>query len=133
MLTHVLGDGDDYLLDARLPGGSTFTALVYVDHNLGTVVKDAFVIAEDLDVVLAKMEEALVDPDQELVEADPAQSRPILTGAINHGAMMYPPLVTDSWPGCRPLVEWLVRSMPSRRRSAGAPRMDRRGAGRDLR
>ena len=36
MLTHILGDGDDYLLDARVPGGSTFTALVYVDHNLGT-------------------------------------------------------------------------------------------------
>ena len=113
MLTHILGDGDDYLLDARLPGGSTFTALVYVDHNLGTVVKDAFVIAEDLDVVLAKMEEALVDPDQELVEAEPAQCRPILTEAINHGAMMYPPLVTDTWPGCRPLVEWLVRTMPA--------------------
>jgi hypothetical protein len=113
MLTHVLGDGDDYLLDARLPGGGTFTALVYVDHNLGTVVKDAFVIAEDLDVVLAKMDEALVDPDQKFVEAEPAQSRPILTEAINHGAIMYPPLESDTWPGCRPLVEWLVRSMPT--------------------
>ena len=113
MLTHILGDGDDYLLDARLPGGSTFTALVYVDHNLGTVVKDAFVIAEDLEEVLAKMGEVMVDADQELVEVDPAQSRSIITAAINGGAMMYPPLVTDSWPGCRPLVEWLLRSMPS--------------------
>ncbi len=113
MLTHILGDGDDYLLDARLPGGSSFTALVYVDHNLGTVVKDAFVIAEDLEDVLAKMGEVMVDADQELVEADPAQSRSILTASIDGGAMMYPPLVTDSWPGCRPLVEWLVRSMPT--------------------
>jgi len=113
MLTHVLGDGDDYLLDARVPAGGTFTALVYVDHNLGTVVKDAFVIAEDLDVVLDKMKEAMVDPDQELIEADPAHSRASLTAAINHGAMMYPPLESETWPGCRPLVEWLVRSMPA--------------------
>ena len=70
-------------------------------------------IAEDLEDVLAKMGEVMVDADQELVEADPAQSRSILTAAIDGGAMMYPPLVTDSWPGCRPLVEWLVRSMPT--------------------
>ncbi len=37
--THVLGDGDSVLLGARLPG-SELTAVIYIDHNLGTVVKD---------------------------------------------------------------------------------------------
>jgi len=82
MLTHILGDGDDYLLDARLPGGSTFTALVYVDHNLGTVVKDAFVIAEDLEEVLAKMGEVMVDADQELVASGAANVASGLFGGL---------------------------------------------------
>ncbi len=43
-MTHVLGDGDDYLIGVTLPSGHALSALVYVDHNLGTVVKDAFVV-----------------------------------------------------------------------------------------
>jgi hypothetical protein len=36
-MTHVLGDGDDYLIGVMLPSGHAVSALVYVDHNLGTV------------------------------------------------------------------------------------------------
>jgi len=39
--THVLGDGENVLLGARLRGHE-LTAVIYIDHNLGTVVKDAF-------------------------------------------------------------------------------------------
>ena len=42
--THVLGDGDSVLLGARLPEDE-LTAVIYIDHNLGTVVKDAFPVA----------------------------------------------------------------------------------------
>ena len=41
-MTHALGDGDDYFLEVRLPTGEMMTALVYVDHNMGGIVKDAF-------------------------------------------------------------------------------------------
>ena len=133
MLTHILGDGDDYLLDARLPGGSTFTALVYVDHNLGTVVKDAFVIAEDLEEVLAKMGEVMVDADQGVDRGRPGSV------SVDHHRR-------DQWrrddvstAGDR-LLAWLsaagrvaVAVDAERRRSAGAPRVDRRGSGHDPR
>jgi len=112
-LTHILGDGDDYFLEARLPSGEAFTALVYVDHNLGTVVKDAFVIPEELDSVTAIFERTRTDPDQLLADVDPAVARAIMTEAIDHGARMFPPLESDSWPGCRPLVEWLLRKLPA--------------------
>src|SRR5260370_7993367 len=39
--THVLGDGDSVLLGARLPGHE-LTAVIYLHHNPGPVVKDAF-------------------------------------------------------------------------------------------
>ena len=54
-LTHVLGDGDDYLIGVTLPSGHGLSALVYVDHNLGTVVKDAFVVGELLEDLALKV------------------------------------------------------------------------------
>jgi hypothetical protein len=35
IMRHVLDDGDDYFVGARWPDGSTVTAIVYVDTNLG--------------------------------------------------------------------------------------------------
>jgi hypothetical protein len=45
-MSHVLSDGDNIMLGARLPGGRELTCVVYIDHNLGTLVKDAFVVPE---------------------------------------------------------------------------------------
>ena len=42
-MSHVLSDGDNIMLGVRLPGGRELACLVYIDHNLGTLVKDAFV------------------------------------------------------------------------------------------
>jgi hypothetical protein len=112
MTTHVLGDGDDYFIEATLPTGEALTALVYVDHNLGTVVKDAFIIPDRLAVVLDRVEESMVDPDQTIEDVAPAKVRAIVSDAIDHGARMYPPLESDSWPACRPIVEWLTRMLP---------------------
>jgi hypothetical protein len=111
-MTHVLGDGDDYLLGARLPSGQSLSALVYVDHNLGTVVKDAFVVPEPLHDLVDKVASTITDPDQSLTRFDPATARAVVEEAIDHGSRLYPPLASDSWPMCRPLVEWLLRLLP---------------------
>ncbi len=111
-LTHVLGDGDDYLLGATLPSGYSLAALVYVDHNVGTAVKDAFVVPESLDGLLDKLRETITDPDQLIARYDPATARVVVETAIDQGARTYPPLASESWPVCRPLVEWLVRMLP---------------------
>lgn len=113
MLTHIQGDGDDYLLGARLPTGEELTALVYVDHNMGSIVKDAFVIPQPFGEVLERMKELADDPDQRFVQEDPARIRAVITQAIDVGARTIPPMETDSWPHCRPLVEWLVRMLPA--------------------
>ncbi len=108
-LTHVLGDGDDYLLGVTLPSGDSLSSLVYVDHNLGTVVKDAFVVPEPLEDLAIKVGSLMEDPDQSLTRADPATAR----AAIASGVGLYSPIQTDSWPMCRPLVEWMVRMLPA--------------------
>ena len=46
--------------------GTRLSALVYVDHNLGTVVKDAFVVPEPLEDLALKVGTTIDDPDQSL-------------------------------------------------------------------
>lgn len=112
-LTHVLGDGDDYVLGVTLPSGHQMSALVYIDHNLGTVVKDAFVIPQSLEDLVIKVGTTMDDPDQSLTRTDAAMARAVIEGAIEHGARMYPPLESDTWPMCGPLVEWMLRMLPA--------------------
>lgn len=112
-LSHVLGDGDDYLLGVTLPSGEALSALVYVDHNMGTVVKDAFVVTEPLVDLTIKMGTLIDDADQSLSRTDPTLARAVIEAAITSGSMLYPPLTSDSWPMCRPLVEWMVRMLPT--------------------
>ena len=52
------------------------------------------------------------DPDIALTEFDPADARVRITDAIELGAITFPPLETDTWPACRPLVEWAVGLLP---------------------
>lgn len=111
-MTHVLGDGDDYLIGVTLPSGHALSALVYVDHNLGTAVKDAFAVPESLEDLAIKMGTLIEDPDQSLTRTDPATARAVIERAIDFGSRLYPPLTSDSWPMCRPLIEWMLRMLP---------------------
>ena len=53
------------------------------------------------------------DPDQSLTRTDAATARAVMEEAIDNGSRLYPPLTSDSWPMCRPLVEWLLRKLPA--------------------
>ncbi len=120
LLTHVLNDCDDYFFGMRLPTGGDLSALVYIDTNLGIVVKDAFVVPEPLDDLVIKAGSLLEDPDQSLTQTDPADARAEVEQAISSGAMLWPPLESDSWPMCRPIVEWMLRRLPEGGQAQGA-------------
>ncbi|BBZ55221.1 DUF6398 domain-containing protein [Mycolicibacterium phocaicum] len=110
---HVFGDGDNVMLGVRLAGEYEVTFLVYVDHNMGTVVKDAFVVPEPIDVVVAEYEKSTAgEPGMMWEELSGADARAWIDEAISLGAITFPPFETESWPECRPLVEWVVRRLP---------------------
>lgn len=110
---HVLGDGDNVMVAARTGAGDALTAVVYIDHNLGTVAKDAFVVPSALDELRADFVEASGhDPDVRAADLDPVDARARIDEAIGAWAITYPPLESDTWPACRPLVEWIVRHVP---------------------
>ena len=119
-MTHVLGDGDDYVVGVTLPTGDSLSAIVYVDHNMGTVVKDAFVVPEQLGHVTALMSSTISDPDQTVTLVDAATARAVIEEAIDHGAMLYPPPESNSWPMYPPAGRVDGADAPCRRCGAGA-------------
>jgi len=113
IMGHVLGDGDNVVLAARTGSGHHLTVVVYIDHNLGTVVKDGFVIHEPVDRAIASFRSAAgEDLDIVFGELDLADARARVTEAIEVGAITFPPFETDTWPAARPLVEWVVGQLP---------------------
>ncbi len=112
-MVHVLGDGDNVMVGARLPTGEELTVVVYIDHNLGTVAKDAFVVPEPIEDVIALMRSKVDDPDTTWDDLDPADARARISEAIEIGAITFPPFESDTWPACRPLVGWITRLLPA--------------------
>ena len=111
-MSHILGDGDNIILGTRLSGGHEFTCSVYIDHNLGTIVKDAIVVPEPIATVVAKYQEVADDPDTRWDDITLADAKVRINGAIRLAAMMVPPFETDEWPASRALVEWTTRRLP---------------------
>jgi hypothetical protein len=108
---HVLGDGENVMLDVRLPGHD-MTMVVYIDHNLGTVVKDGFPVPAGVDEVVSRLREASDDPDLKYGDISLADARARTSEALETGSHIFPPLETDTWPASRPLTEWLLRLLP---------------------
>jgi Domain of unknown function (DUF6398) len=111
-MVHVLGDGDNLMLGVRLPAGHELSVVVYIDHNMGTVVKDAFAVPDLIADLIDFMRARTDDPDLTWRDLDLADARARITEAVATGAMTFPPFETDTWPACRPIVEWILRLLP---------------------
>jgi hypothetical protein len=112
-MVHILGDGDNIHVAVRFAGGAELTAVVYIDHNMGTLVKDAFVVPEAMAELEVFMRAKVDDPDTMWRDLDLADARVRITEAIERAAMTVPPFETDTWPACRPMIEWFARRMPT--------------------
>jgi hypothetical protein len=112
-MVHVLGDGDNVVVGVDLLPDHHVSAVVYIDHNMGTVVKDAFVVPDDPDGLVADMRRVNDDPGTTFRDIDAADARARIVDAVDDGARTWPPFETDTWPACRPLVEWVARLLPA--------------------
>jgi hypothetical protein len=123
---HVLNDGDNIMLGVRLASDYELTIVVYIDHNLGTLVKDGFVLSEPMAGILAQYGQMADDPDVVWAELSPADARAWIEPAIERAAITFPPLKSESWPACRPLVEWITRTLPAGGSGYARPQRDSR-------
>ena len=113
-MVHVLGDGDNIMIGMSLPGGCALSLVVYIDHNMGTLVKDAFAVPEQLDTLIKHMQVAAGNgPDTTWADLSPADARARIRNAVELSAITFPPFETDTWPACRPLVEWAIGMLPT--------------------
>lgn len=113
-LRQVLGDECNILVGLRV-GELEQTAVVFVDHNAGSLVRDAFFLTEPIDSVRALMDASSdpVEADQVAwIDLDPADGRARIAESIAIGAMTVPRVETETWPQCRPLLEWAIGLMP---------------------
>ena len=109
---HILGDGDNVMLGVRLAGGHELTLIGYIDHNLGGLIKDAFVVSEPIADMVAEYRRIADEPDMIWEELSLADARVWLDEAIAMAAITFPPIETEQWPACRPLFEWITRDLP---------------------
>jgi hypothetical protein len=126
---HVLGDGDNIMVGVRLAGSYELTFIVYIDHNLGRLVKDAYVVPESLADMIAEFRSIADGPDVIWEELSLADARAWLGEAIEIAAITFPPLETESWPACRPLIEWITRELPDGGTGYARPQWDSRELG----
>src|SRR5687767_14046699 len=97
-MVDVLRDGDSVMLGVRLPDGHEITCVVYIDHNLGSLVKDAFVVPEPIADLIAFMGSTTDDHDTSWNELDLADARVRVRKAVELGAITVPPYETETWP-----------------------------------
>lgn len=108
-----LRDNTDLIVHVRV-AGFDLTAVVLVDFNLGTVVKDAFITTETPDSFRALWASHSVPSDGTTIEPLAlADARAQIEQAVETGAITWPPLESDSWPASRPLLNWLLRHLPA--------------------
>ena len=124
-LVSPLADDNEIMIGVALPQAADMTVLAYIDHNLGTVLKDAFVSPTSLHEVLSEIEDKSGEEGRvEWRELDLAEARARMTQAIDMGARMLPPFESDTWPAVRPLVEWVMRLLPEGGRGYDFPEWD---------
>lgn len=107
----LLGDDDDWFLGVRWPTGQQLTFVVHADHHAGGMVQDVFLAP----MAFEQMLELITGDGEGTVDqrpVDPADARMVLERAVQRWEMTYPPSLTDDWPIMRPMLLWLLSTLP---------------------
>ena len=112
-LTEPFGDGEDILVGLRLGQRHEATILVFVEHNMGSIVKDAYFSDQPMSIVESAILGTPEAGEMTFEEIDFAEARAKIEDSIERGANTWPPYETDTWPACRPLLEWVLATMPT--------------------
>ena len=98
-------------LEISTAGGPT-TLAIAVERSGSPFLEDAYLIDDSVDSVLADIAS---NPELtgERVDLSLADAAALLSEAFDMGEHMYPPTETETWPGMRSLLEWMLRLLPS--------------------
>ncbi len=113
-MTESAGDGENCVLGARFPSGDAFTAVIFIDHNLGSAVKSAFLLDVSQEELLARVKAGEFGTDEAgyVREWDGAAARATVTAAIERARETFDTIEDLQWPELRPATEWLLSLLP---------------------
>ncbi|MBO3665130.1 hypothetical protein [Microbacterium stercoris] len=123
-IEHVLGAASTIVIGATLPDGTPATATVFIDRDGGHTIEDAFVAPEEFRAALAAGTKGADFDRFQIVDIDPADARERVFAALAADLALEPPLVTETWPGHRSLLAWILRSLPEGGSLAARPAED---------
>lgn len=107
------GAGDHIVLGYTWADGTASSLVVHVDHDAGTVVREAFTPGGAFAEVMDRFNELLDDEPAGLTETLALDdARALLEEALHNGDELGDDVESDSWPMARPALEWLVSLMP---------------------
>ncbi len=109
-ISHVLDDGDNLFIGVETPGRS-FTIVLYIDHNMGTIPKDGYTVDQPIGELIGFSERQSV-PDTTMTELLLEDARARLEEVLLNESRLLDPFENDGWPGARPLLQWMIRLMP---------------------
>lgn len=109
-LSHVLNDGDNVFIGVETPGRS-FTIVLYIDHNMGTIPKDGYAVDRPIGELIGFSEsQNLADTTMTELLLEDARAR--LEEVLLNESRLLDPFQNNGWPGTRPLLQWMVSLMP---------------------
>jgi uncharacterized protein (DUF2267 family) len=112
-----LYDDDEWLLGGiHLADGSRFAFRVEIDHNADSAVANAMAMPTAVHEVVERLRSAASADEVAIVEVTPTDFWARYTEAVALADTMDEPPRTDTWPSCRPLIEWALRQAPTDRR-----------------
>lgn len=109
--SHVLGDDDDVFMGVRWPTGQVLTFVVHIDHHSGGTVQDVLLAPTSVEAFLERFgggDEAAAT----LTRVEAAAARARIEAAVRRWEMTWPGPVSDDWPSMRPMLSWLLSTMP---------------------
>lgn len=110
-----LGDGENMAIGFQIPDAKPLALIAFIDHNLLSSVKDAFPYPGSIDDFVGYFD-SLANADGENIRfeelPDQAIARAAVDRALDRTDMVFPSVTSESWPQCRPWLEWLLWLLP---------------------
>lgn len=124
-MTHVVGNDEGLYLGVRLPDGQELTCAIHVDHLDLIGIVDAYFTTKPIADVLVGVRADNADPDVRIVDIDPSEAKEVLVDAFDAPLANLILTPSDTWPGCRALLQWVCRLLPDSGTTASARRRRR--------
>jgi hypothetical protein len=111
-MSHILGDDQNIFVGVSFGDGLDATIVVYVDHLIGSAVKEVTLTPEPVGDVVDRFIESMDADEASFQELDPADTRALLEAAIQASTVLPVEHQTENWPRFRPLLAWLLALLP---------------------